>query len=47
MGLVKAADVDAGHKAFSRSLREIEIPAAAEHRAELEGFLAAFRAWLR
>lgn len=47
MGLVKAADVDAGHKAFLRSLREIEIPAEAEHRAELEGFLAAFRAWLR
>ena len=47
MGLVHAADLNAAHAALARSLRDIEIPAAAEHRAELEGLLDTFRAWLR
>lgn len=47
MGLVRADDVDAAHAALCQSLRDIRIPAAAEHRASLEGFLSAFRAWIR
>jgi hypothetical protein len=47
MGLVRLADLTPEHAALSQNLREITIPAHAEHRQALEGLLAAFRAWLR
>ncbi len=47
MAVVKVGDVSPEHQAFSKSLREVEIPADAGHRAEIDGFLQSFKAWLR
>lgn len=47
MGLVHAGVDDQAGGAFRQNLRDIQIPPQAEQRAALEGFLNAFRAWMR
>lgn len=47
MGLVRRDEVDAAHAALAQNLRTVEIPADAENREEMAGFLDAFRRWLR
>ncbi len=47
MAAVKLDEMSPAQQAFCRSLRDVEITADAAHRSTIDGFLQAFKSWLR
>ncbi len=47
MAAVRADEVGPAQQAFCKSLRQVELAGAAEHRQALQPFLDSFRAWIR
>jgi hypothetical protein len=47
MAVVRPGEISPAQQAFCTGLRELEIGADAPHRSAIEGFLTAFRTWMR